>query len=111
MSTPVGRQADARRPGVPKENLHAQSTGSTAGGKSAALRPRSNGHDSSMVQELTEQVRSCTPCFVLAAAGFACLCHQGWLPDSAACSRSIEKARVITNDTCIKPLLYCRTSN
>ena len=52
----MGRQADARRPGVPKENLHAQSTGSAAGGKSAALRPRSNGHDSSMVQELTEQV-------------------------------------------------------
>ncbi|BDA48444.1 Microtubule-associated protein RP/EB family member 3 [Coccomyxa sp. Obi] len=56
VSTPVGRQADARRPGVPKENLHAQSTGSTAGGKSAALRPRSNGHDSSVVQELTEQL-------------------------------------------------------
>ncbi len=59
VSTPMGRQADARRPGVPKENLHTQSTGSTAGGKSAAaLRPRSNGHDSSMVQELTEQVQS-----------------------------------------------------
>lgn len=58
MSTPVGRGADARRPAVPKENLHAQSTGSTAGKAAAALRQRSNGHDSSLVQELTDQVPS-----------------------------------------------------
>ncbi|KAK9917549.1 hypothetical protein WJX75_005668 [Coccomyxa subellipsoidea] len=56
MSTPVGRGADARRPAVPKENLHAQSTGSTAGKAAAALRQRSNGHDSSLVQELTDQL-------------------------------------------------------
>ena len=58
VSTPVGRGADMRRPAVPKENLHAQSTGSTAGSKAAAaLRQRSNGHDSSLVQGLTEQAR------------------------------------------------------
>jgi len=56
-TTPVGRRTEPRgTAAMHKENVNTQSSGGMAGNKAAALRPRSNGHDSSVVQELTEQV-------------------------------------------------------